>query len=188
VVKSLAPPAPIVLQPKVIVAMPQPVAKSQLEIWTPYLPLALTIVGWLVVSRQHDKRERRKELRELIKQIELRVDDALSLTTEYYAIDGKDARCDELGAKIRYKLNALGPLQTRVRTGGLDVKATDEIVEFKQSIMGGSFESKSRTKMVSGGAVIAEAAVAGFALVDKFEKAYFDTFKLRINPKCKIWS
>lgn len=161
---------------------------SLTDVWTPYLPLILTIVGWYVVSRQHDKRERRKELRELIKFVEQRVDDVLTLATEYYALDGSNGKCDELGAKVRYRLAAMGPLQKRIRAGGLNVDATSEIVVFKQSVMGGTFESKARKKSPAGGAIVVEAAAAaGFAVIDKFETAYLDAFPVRMAPRFAIW-
>ncbi len=161
-----------------VVAVPQ-VEKTWIEFSTPYLPLFLTIVGWWVVSVQNDRRERRKEIRELIKQVEQRVESIVATTTEYYALDGKDPKCAELSAKIRYNISALDPLRKRIKSAGLECDVVGEIVIFKQSVTGGQFESPSRKKLPGGNANVSESATAGFDLVDKFEKSYFANFPVK---------
>jgi hypothetical protein len=168
--------APQAVQVKVIAVPSSQPEIDQIQFWTPYFPLLLTMVGWFVVSKQNDKRERRKEFREQLGLIEQRVDDALALSTEYYALDGKDGRCPELAAKIRHKLASLGPLQKRLQVAGLSVEATPEIVMLKQAIMGGQFETRARKKSQESGAIAVEAAAAGFAVVDKFEAAFVKRF------------
>lgn len=157
------------------VVVPQ-AEKTLVEYGTPYLPLVLTIIGWWVVSRQNDRRERRKEIRELIKQVEQRVDIIIATTTEYYVLDGKDPKCAELATKIRYNISALDPLRKRINAAGLECDTVGEIILFKQSVTGGQFETASRKKLLSGHASMSESATAGFDLVDKFEKSYFATF------------
>jgi hypothetical protein len=165
----------------VVVIQPQPVTKTFIESWTPYLPLALTMVGWIIVSRQHDRRERRKEIRDLIKLIELRVDEVLKNATEYYTLDGDDPKCQAIASKIRYGINGIDPLQKRLRVAGLDAKISDELVVFRQAVTGGSFDSSARKKNDSYGSIMAEAAAAGFQLVGKLEEKYFAAFPTKMK-------
>lgn len=152
-----------------------------IELWGPYLPLALTMIGWVIVSRQHDRRERRKEIRDLIKLIEVRIDDVLKSATEYYALDGKDSKCQAIAFKIRYGINGLDPLQKRLKAAGLAVKISPEIIAFRQAVTGGSFESSVRKKSDANGSIVAEAAAAGFELVAKLEETYFAAFPAKMR-------
>jgi hypothetical protein len=164
-----------------VVGIPE-AQKTWVEYSTPYLPLVLTIIGWLVVSRQNDKRERRKEIRELIKQIEQRVDTIIGATTQYYSLHGKDSKCAELSTKIRHNISALDPLRKRIELAGLRCKIVTEILAFKQKVTGGQFESVDRKKLPVNDPYLSEVATAGFELVDKFEKSYFSTF-----PVSSLW-
>ena len=155
--------------------------KTTIEYFTPYLPLLITILGWWIVSRQNDRRERRKEVRELIKQAELRVDVVLSLAMEFYALAGKDPKCAELAAKIRYNLGTLDPLRRRLDANGLKCDALTEIIAFKQSITGGDFESLARKKLLQNSHLLLEASAAGFALIDKLETAYLSAFRVKVR-------
>lgn len=155
--------------------------KTTFEYVTPYLPVIITILGWWIVSRQNDRRERRKEVRELVKQAEQRVDAVLSLAMEFYALPGKDPRCAELAAKIRYNLGTLDPLRQRLDANGLKCDAVSEIIAFKQSITGGEFESQARKKLAQNSHFLVEAAATGFALIDKFERAYLLAFPVKVR-------
>jgi hypothetical protein len=155
--------------------------KTWVDYGTPYLPLLLTIIGWWVVSNQNDRRERRKEIRELIKQVEQRVDTIISTATAYYALDGKDLKCPELAAKMRYNISALEPLRKRIKIAGLECEIVEEIISFKQAVTGGQFESVGRKKHQGGHENMTETATAGFALIDKFETAYFTKFPVRAS-------
>jgi hypothetical protein len=167
--------------PSVVVIQPQPSNTTLIESWTPYLPLVLTMIGWIIVSRQHDRRERRKEIRDLIKLIELRVDDVLRNATEYYALDGDDPKCQGVGFKMRYGISGIDPLQKRLRAAGLNVKINDELVVFRQAVTGGSFESSVRKKNDTNGSIMAEAAASGFELVGKLEETYFAAFPAKVR-------
>lgn len=155
--------------------------KTTIEYFTPYFPVIVTILGWWIVSRQNDRRERRKEVRELIKQVEQRVDVVLGLAMEFYGIPGKDQRCAELAAKIRYNLSSLDPLRQRLDSNGLKCEAVQEIIAFRQSITGGEFESAQRKKLASSSHLFTEAAATGFALIDKLEHAYLLAFPVKVR-------
>lgn len=165
----------------VVVVQPQPSNKALIDSLTPYLPLALTMIGWIIVSRQHDRRERRKEIRDLIKLIETWVDDVLKSATEYYALDGDDPKCQGIAFKMRYGINGIDPLQKRLRSAGLDIKISDELMTFRQAVTGGSFESSVRKKNDANGSIIAEAAASGFELVGKLEETYFAAFPAKMR-------
>ena len=160
---------------------------NKIVLITPYLPIILTIFGWYVVSRQHNRRERRKEIRELIKLIETKADAILAMATEYYSIDGKNKKCSELETKIRYHFDAIKSLEERVKHAGLPVNVVDKRRDFKLSVTSGEFESRTRTKMSENSNIIPEMATNAVTLIDEFEKAYFKSFPVRFgwNPFSK---
>lgn len=139
------------------------------------------MIGWIIVSRQHDRRERRKEIRDLIKLIEVRVDDVLKSATEYYALDGDDPKCQAIAFKMRYGISGIDPLQKRLKAAGLDVKVSSEIRAFRQAVTGGSFDSIVRKKNDTNGWAVAEAAASGFELVGKLEETYFAAFPAKMK-------
>ena len=159
------------------------IEKTWVEYGTPYLPLIFTMIGWWVVSRQNDKRERRKEIREQIKQFEQRIDVIIAATTQYYMLEGKDAKCAELSTKMRHNIGVLGPIRKRIELAGLKCNIVDEILAFKQVVTGDLFESVSRKKLQASDPLLSEVANAGFELVDKFEKSYFSSY-----PSSSSWS
>jgi hypothetical protein len=175
---------PLGATPSVVVIQSQPASKSLIDVWTPYLPLVLTMLGWSIVSRQHDKRERRKEIRDLIKLIEQRVNDVLTNATEYYSLDGKDSKCQAIAFKIRYGISGIDPLQKRLRVAGLDVQISSEISAFRQAVTGGTFDSSARRKSDSNGSVMADAAASGFDLIARLEETYFGKFP---PPTRRFW-
>jgi hypothetical protein len=184
-----SPQAPILVQPKVVVVQPQPIAKTQLEVWTPYLPLALTMIGWFVVSRLQDRRERRKEVRELVRLVEQRIDDLLEIASDYYLMDGKNPKCVGLASKINSKMSSVSQLLNRLTKAGLDHDVTDRFINFKQSVTGtaADFESIDRRKQDSSGSILAAAAAAGFTLVSGLEETYFAAFPVRMKPIWQFW-
>lgn len=174
-------------QSKVIIVPAQQPQKSQVEQIVPYLPLLLTILGWHIVSKQNDKRERRKEIRDLIKLIEQKADAVLSTATEYYSINGIDKKCPELETRIRYHLEAIKSLEGRIKKAGLSVTLKDERVGLKQSVTGNEFESRARKKINENNVIISEVAAASVALMEKLENAYFQSYPVRFgwNPFLK---
>jgi hypothetical protein len=148
---------------------------------TPYLPLVLTIVGWLVLSRQQDKRERRKEIRELIRMIENRVDSILELTTDYYGLPGDDPKCRSLELKIKQSFNGVRSLHKRLNSAGFRCDVRPEFVHFRQSVMLGEFESLARKPDTANGEALSVVASAGFELVSKIDRAYFETFAVSLT-------
>jgi hypothetical protein len=106
---------------------------------TPYLPLVLTIVGWVVLSGQQDKRERRKEIRELVRMIESRVDSILELTTEYYGLSGDDQKCASLEQRVLQNFNSIRSIRGRLASAGFHCNVDADYLKFRQAATGGNF-------------------------------------------------
>ena len=156
----------------------------------PYLPLVLTMVGWWVVSRQHDKRERRKEVRELIGNVEQRIGEVLDLALEYYALDGSSAKCIGLASKINTKISSVSQLLARLKKAGFDHQSTKQFIAFKQALTGveAEFESAERKKQGSNGQVLNRSTSAGLSLLSLIEGTYFAAFPVRIRRMRKFWA
>jgi hypothetical protein len=187
VANDAQPIAPLAAQPKVVILQPQPIAKTAIESWLPYLPLVVTLVGWAVINGQNNRRERRKELRDLIRQVEQRVDSILDNAASYFALDGSALASRELEHKIRSGFSGTSQLLSRLKAAGWNHKTQEEFIAFKQAVTGGQFESTSRKKSDASGALLAESATAGFAFVSKLEENYFSTFPVRMKPFWKFW-
>ena len=104
-----------------------------------------------------------------------------SSAMEFYALAGKDTKCAELAAKIRYNLGTLDPLRQRLDSNGLKCEAVNEIILFKQAITGGEFELITRKKLTQNSNLLIDAANTGFALVDKLERAYLQAFPVKVS-------
>jgi hypothetical protein len=165
-----------------------PLPKSQIEFFVPYFPLVLTMIGWAVVSSQHNKRERRKEIRDLIRLLEQRVDNILEHASEYYSLDGTDKKCPLLRSKIVSNFTALSQLLARLRSAGLLLGADVEFISFKQAVTGGQFESQARKKIDASSITTLESATVGFAFVSKIENAYFKSFPVKMIRSWLFWS
>lgn len=125
--------------------------RSTLDVISPWITWLLVIVGWIVVHRTAEVRalrqSRRQEdldaVRTLAKRVAALRDLAIQFFTEH---DQHDSRASESHIKFELKSIAaeLAMLQKR-NPKAFDL--TSEMVSLRRAITGGSFDSRSRTKV-----------------------------------------
>lgn len=103
----------------------------------PFVTWALIVIGWWIVSRQNDKRERRREIRELIKTLEQRLDEITESVAEYYSVDGNSAKATELAPRIKAHVATVRMIVDRISAAGLPVNVVEQSVLLRQAATGG---------------------------------------------------
>lgn len=140
------------------------------------IPAALVVVGWLVVSRQHDSRELRKEIRGIISLLSDRVDKCKASALLYYAEDDDD-KADSLAGSIKSDLSFVTSYLAVVRLAGLKINASRQFNRFKRAITGGYFETARRHDQLAIPHWREELEQSAADLVLYLEGRYFKDFK-----------
>lgn len=181
----VAPPAPIseAAHPSVVqLSCPPPAAAPQLPwmvTWVlPFIPLALTIFGWWIVGRQADRRERRKDIRDLIGETRKRVNNVESAVATYCHTSTKDVKSGLLAAQIKAEILALTPLIQSANGAGLKFDRWDLVAALRQQATGGDFETATRQTGVSERALLV--ATAATDLTVALDDAYFQAFPIKV--------
>ncbi len=159
-------------------------AEAFSEIILPFLPpilsgisLLLVIIGWWIVSEQHNGRERRKELRELILDLKARINEILNKAFEYYELDGSNNKASILASELQMRVSALSSYLSVVEKAGLKCSCEKEMITFRQAVTGGDFATKDRKKVDQDIFRLIDLFNAGNALARKLDEIYFEEFK-----------
>jgi len=137
----------------------------------PGVPWALVILGWKVVSRQQDARERRKEVRGEIERLIKDVSEIELRTYNYLATSGDSTKSRRLGLRLKSDLARLGEEITRLaRFENLD--ALEAMTELRQAITFREFDSSSRQPCDSSSEWIADVRDASHALIGRLEVTF----------------
>lgn len=113
-----------------------------------YAPLLLTVAGWWVVNKQHNKREARKEHRALVdaakREIARIADDAISYFTDTMS---------SLDHRIVWSLDALEielarlPERQEPAPRHVDGSPFDALIRFANACTGDQFQQKNRSRL-----------------------------------------
>ncbi|WP_237173012.1 hypothetical protein [Paracandidimonas lactea] len=156
---------------------------SSVEIFRSYIAPALAplivAIGWVVVSRDNDRRETRKEIRSLINELIKRAE-KLTDEAQYYFCELKNSTDDARSAEIKIKqglerLDSL--LQVLVKMEKRFDQASTSVGKFMDVITGHEkFESRSYTRKFSIDHVdVMKIALAQADLFNVLETIYIDT-------------
>ena len=140
------------------------------------LPVAATVLGWIVVSRQNDVRVRRQEIRDFIDELRERCDNAVQAADTYW--NTKADAAERASAAI--KLKAAFPGMTRIlksaAAAGLQFEDWALVVEIRQAATGGTFDQKGRRPRAMDRERILDTALAVEDLIAAVDDAYFRQF------------
>ncbi|MEL7707446.1 hypothetical protein AAG593_04885 [Citromicrobium bathyomarinum] len=120
---------------------------AQFEIWTalgPASALVVALIGWWVVEKFARARERRSDLRALIKILDDSIERIVEQSLDFYSIAGNDPRAPLIANSLKAKLATLATHLNTIRTGGIDIQTDFEMKAFRQAVTGGAFESSLR--------------------------------------------
>lgn len=160
--------------------MTSPVCGASAGLLT-YVPWIVAIVGWYVVARQNELRERRKDIRELLNAVEQRVGGVCSDWLEFSGTEVNSREALELEAKIRFGVNSIQPLVLLINDAGLECNVTGNIVLFRQEVTGVDFESVTRKVSDFDPARFGMISLIGMDLVRSLELTYFATYPMKFS-------
>ncbi|MCC4117592.1 hypothetical protein LLG90_19725 [Aromatoleum toluclasticum] len=133
---------------------------------------ALVIVGWAVVRRDNNRREERKEIKAIVDSAIERSERLQDLGRRYH-VSPSSSENEQRAAQIRSDLKRLGTeLQIlHVATAG-KISASKALIELRQRITGGSFDSAERQAVLDSDPLLSDIDDAVFelhrALTQKF--------------------
>ena len=160
------------------------------SIWLEVVKLALpsltVIAGWYIVSLQQNRRERRKEIREIISDIKAHVDFIVSNSVKYFK-EKDDQEADAIAGNMKYDSIMISKALLLLSTAGLNVDCSEEMTDFRNSAMGEFFETSDRKKQLSDPSWIQDLGLNAGTLLDKIETSYFTYFRLSMNDLASWW-
>lgn len=141
------------------------------------LPSLVVIAGWYVVSIQQNRRERRKEIRELISVVKTNVDAMVADSVAYFN-EVDDQKAQILAGRMKYESIVISKTLLLLSTAGLVLDCNEEMTQFRNAAMGEFFETKGRKKQLENPHFAQELALDAGTLLDAVESAYFTSFKI----------
>lgn len=146
-------------------------ASSGISAFQPYLPLAMTVLGWMVVSWDHDRRQRRKDVRDRIGIVQELVAKIIDLATRHYVSDPDSTESAKTARDVKFELRRLGhEVQMCYQLSGSRCDAGSELVNFRKLLTGRDFESKGRVQRLDADPLFESMQAAGFALVSALDR------------------
>lgn len=139
----------------------------------PAVSWVLVIIGWGVVSRDHNARERRKEVRAIVERL---VKDACDIEIRFYDYIPTEAQSKEgksLQLRLKSDLQRLGMTLDRLANSeNLDVR--EAMIELRKAVTSRGFDSSSRLPCDLDSAWALEVQTATNTLIKELESAFRD--------------
>ncbi len=104
----------------------------------PWLPPLLTVLGWWVVSRQTNRRERRKEIRSIVDAVKKRVVDTAAQSIGCMCGKSRDAAAE---SEVKAALDELEIEMSRLPFYASRKEMVKAMADFADACTGGDFES-----------------------------------------------
>lgn len=145
--------------------------------------LTWAVIGWLIIERFARRRERRQEIRDLIKQVRETVDDILEDSIEFFSLDGGDPQAQRLSVSIKAKLALIAKLISVIAQAGLNVKASPNIIRFRRAVTAEPFDSAARLASEANAHRLALIAAEGHDLVATIEARFFEAFHVKMRSR-----
>ena len=129
-----------------------------------------------MVSRQNDKRERRKDVRELVVSLDQLLFDVLKNWQEYSSLDGDKPEALILSARIKSQVSSVPQLLHRISLAGLKLNLDNELILLRQQVTGGDFDSKTRKATDFSEDRSSMISLASLSILRCVEERYFETY------------
>ena len=143
----------------------------------------LTVLGWFVVARQADLRERRTVMREYLKEVQLRCQNVHNFNVEYW-IDNDAKTKDAAATNLKFEIQSLARVVRALCAAGASLSYEPLLADIRIGATGGKFEvlGKRITKS-EGHAAVHETAFAIEQLLSALDSAYFEQFPIQGQTK-----
>lgn len=133
------------------------------------VPWILIIAGWLFVARDHDRRERRKELRAALSKLTERIHTCEREAHEYWMLPGNSEKASALGVSIKRLLQSIASERTRLQDACDMASSAAEFIAFRRACTGGEFEISTRAGVANASPKLAAISECAVDLVEKLE-------------------
>jgi hypothetical protein len=139
----------------------------------------LIIIGWKVVSRDHNQREDRKDVRALINNLGTLVRAIEEKAHRYYLQGGATAGAQTLSMEIRRDFKRLAGDLGRLKKlcGSVDFKF--DLIAFRQAVSGGDFDVKKRSACTPDSTKLSDVSSAADSLLSILEDGFTERFKIK---------
>ena len=144
--------------------------------WKQLITWVLVILGWLIVSRQNDLREFRKETRARLDALAKMVGETVDMSISFYLkLPGADGQQD-LKMKIAHSLAHIGRICTSLVDRQEDHPVITKVVALRQAITLSDFDSDQRPAYKFGDARLNEIVDSSKSLISTLENGYSQRF------------
>jgi hypothetical protein len=144
--------------------------------FAPAVSWLLVILGWWVVSRDHNNRERRKEVRGQIEGLIRDIREIEMKTYDYLPTTADSNVSRSLGLRLKSDLQRLSLALVRLaKVEEIDVK--DEMTALRQAITGHEFDSRARQPCDLDSGWALEVQTTANKLIDDLELAFREKYR-----------
>jgi hypothetical protein len=141
--------------------------------WTDAISWVLVICGWLLINRQNNSRETRKELRSKVDQLKKLVDEIEDAAVEHHTQNQTPIRCMKLKRALA-RMNR--DLQLISSAGLLVDRYSQRVARMRQAVTLRNFDSSKYAPVVPGDPIVAEIGAASDDIRFAVEHSYVVAF------------
>lgn len=139
------------------------------------VPGLLVVIGWFVLSHLQNRRERRKEIRELIDSISLSIKSLTQQSVEYFT-ENSLAKSRIIAGRMNFESLSISKKLLLLKAAGLEVDCAQEMTAFRHGVMGDYFETLNWKRKNKDKFWINDMMTTAGTLAQKLDEAYFSTF------------
>jgi len=143
--------------------------------WWDAVPWGLVIIGWLLVNKQNNFRETRKELRARIDNFKAQIDELEDLSVEHHTSVQNSLHCAKIKRLLVKLQKELDVIRESLSLDNYSVK----LIRLRQAVTLRNFESSTYQPVSASDPIISEIGRASDDLRYLVESAYASEFKLR---------
>ena len=136
----------------------------------------LVILGWYFVSKDHNRREHRKEIRAVLNQIESSIRHIEETAHQYYLKAGSASDIGSISLKIKRDIKRLSGDLARLHAVCASIEFKPELIVFRSTITGGDFDVKRRAASSSDSTKLGDISSAADELIDILESGFVSRF------------
>ena len=147
-------------------------SKGIVDAFAAAVPWILVIAGWFFVAQDHDRRERRKELRLALTKLIERIHACEKEAHEYWMLPPESERAAVLGVSVKRLLQAIAAERLRLEDSCGMATTAREIISLRRACTGGDFERTNRAAEPAASARLSSISESAIDLVEKLETEF----------------
>ncbi len=133
---------------------------------------ALVIVGWFIVSRDHNRRVRRSEIRKVMDEMNVLIMQIESIARGYWLTDGAADTAKMAALNLKRQLKHLANKKNILQRTNEGFKLENSMKLFRQALTLGDFESRTRKALQDNDPRFDEINNFGVEFIDNIEASF----------------